>query len=176
MLREYQVGGTVLPLGGGWGWGVWGVGWAQGGNTGVRAADWLARYPAPPRPSPPSWPHLTAPALSSPCPAPPSPHPCATPLQEGILERFLKSDDPPADNSGPVKVCACHCWGLGGGRLHRAAAVRASCSPAFRPAQRRRTFPAVHTPFLQVIVGKTFEREVLKSGKDCFLELYAPWW
>ena len=156
--------------GGGGGCGVWGG--RRGGIRGcVRLIGWLDT------PLPLAHPHRrghTSP--HPPCPRPAPPHPCATPLQEGILERFLKSDDPPADNSGPVKVCACHCWGLGGGRLHRAAAVRASCSPAFRPAQRRRTFPAVHTPFLQVIVGKTFEREVLKSGKDCFLELYAPWW
>ena len=29
---------------------------------------------------------------------------------------------------------------------------------------------------LQVVTGKTFESEVLKSGKDVFIEFYAPWW
>ncbi|EFN57671.1 hypothetical protein CHLNCDRAFT_142831 [Chlorella variabilis] len=48
---------------------------------------------------------------------------------EGALERWLKSEEPPADNNGPVRV----------------------------------------------VTGKTFEADVFGSGKDVFLEAYAPW-
>jgi thiol-disulfide isomerase/thioredoxin len=51
-------------------------------------------------------------------------------FQEGVLERWLKSEEPPADNSGPVRV----------------------------------------------VTGRTFEAEVFGSGKDVFIEFYAPWW
>ncbi|PSC75237.1 disulfide isomerase-like 1-2 [Micractinium conductrix] len=50
-------------------------------------------------------------------------------FQEGALEKWLKSEEVPAENDDPVKV----------------------------------------------IVAKNFEEEVLKSGKDVFIEFYAPW-